>query len=267
MDSETAHILCDLNTRFYAENAASFSETRAGGWPGWGRLVEELYGYGCAWADTQRAGTCAAERAETVCVVDAACGNLRFERFLAETLPDVEFAVDAFDNCEALVGEAPAWVSYHACDIAGALLAGEPALPSACLADLAVSFGFLHHVPMLEARVRLLRELIGAVRPGGFAVVSLWRFADEPHMRKRAYATTAAGLSELGLEAAALDAGDYLVGWQDVPHAFRYCHSFSDDDVDALVRAVAGRASLVERFRADGRTGKLNEYLVFRRCV
>lgn len=56
--------------------------------------------------------------------------------------------------------------------------------------------------------------------------------------------------------------GDYLLGWRNLPGVYRYCHSFSDEEIDSLATLVADRAKCVARFRADGRTGSLNEYLV-----
>ena len=47
--------------------------------------------------------------------------------------------------------------------------------------------------------------------------------------------------------------------------AYRYCHSFADSEIESLIADVANCALLVDRFKADGRTGDSNEYLVFRR--
>ena len=58
---------------------------------------------------------------------------------------------------------------------------------------------------------------------------------------------------------------DYLLGWQDTRSSFRYCHSFSEDDVDRLAERAIGQARLLARYRADGKNGRSNEYLVFRR--
>ena len=66
------------------------------------------------------------------------------------------------------------------------------------------------------------------------------------------------------LQADCLEAGDFVLGWQDRPGAYRYCHHFSAAEIDRLVDAVP-EARLVARFGADGRTGTLNEYLVLRR--
>ena len=67
-------------------------------------------------------------------------------------------------------------------------------------------------------------------------------------------------LAELGLPP--LDAGDRLLGWRDEPGAYRYCHSFTDGEIDALAASVGHAVTEVARFRADGRDGALNSYLV-----
>ena len=191
------------------------------------------------------------------------------------------------DNCPALAegaehGEAPgaddsvavskraSTVRFTGIDIAGALLEegrrhalaavfrGDP------LADLAVCFGFFHHVPTMPAREELLRALVSGVRPGGAIIVSLWQFANSPDLARRARETDARARAELGLPQ--LDAGDYLLGWQNKPGAYRYCHSFTRQEADALVASVEGEAEPVARFEADGRTGNLNAYLVLRRA-
>ena len=95
--------------------------------------------------------------------------------------------------------------------------------------------------------------------------VSLWQFAKSPELAAKAIETTAKARTEYGLPM--LDEGDYLLGWQNRPHAYRYCHTFSDEEVARLVCTVGDRAQLVSRFEADGRTGTLNSYLVFRRRV
>lgn len=140
---------------------------------------------------------------------------------------------------------------------------GSPLLLAALEAppcDLAVSFGFLHHVPLPGWREQVLAALVGKTRPGGFAIVSLWRFLENPDLARKARASHRRALAETGL--GPLGEGDRLLGWKDVPGAWRYCHSFSDAEIDCLAASVAASAVEVGRFRADGRTGDLNTYLV-----
>lgn len=42
MGIDVARRMNALNARFYRENAASFSQTRRSGWPGWQRCLEEF---------------------------------------------------------------------------------------------------------------------------------------------------------------------------------------------------------------------------------
>lgn len=73
-----------ITRTFYEEHAPSFSATRQDGWEGWKRLVSHL-------------------SEPCLSVADIACGNLRFERFLA----DAGFTGRAFgvDGCSALLAE------------------------------------------------------------------------------------------------------------------------------------------------------------------
>ena len=98
MNRETVRALCQLNTEFYERNAASFSQTRTAPWEGWRRCMAACGFDGLDEAlgpsmDTQIADS----------VLDIACGNLRFEAFLANTYPHVDWSFFAVDNCEPLV--------------------------------------------------------------------------------------------------------------------------------------------------------------------
>lgn len=241
-DNQTARRLIELNTEFYRLQAASFSQTRHAAWTGWRRLADGLS------LDSHAK------------VLDLACGNLRFERFLQERFPLTRFEFDAVDNCPALsVGAKD--IPVRDLDLAQALLDGRR--PELSAHDLAVSFGFMHHLPTFEMRSGLLELLARATAPGGVFSVSFWQFMDDEGLAAKAEQTTARGISELGITG--LGARDYLIGWQAKPGVYRYCHHFDDTEVDALATHIANRARLVDSYRADGRTGRLNRYLVFKR--
>lgn len=299
MNEAFAKELCQLNTRFYAEQSESFSATRASSWGGWARVAslcretlgeiseenkaEESFSQhepGESVLQQELGSTCFhrsgtsevkiryPELSNVNRVLDVACGNLRFEKFLADEFSEVPLAFTALDNCEALLPDAlAASINFVHCDVMDALQQGTalPAGPHAY--DLAVSFGFMHHVPLSEWRERLLSNLIDALRPGGIVAISLWRFADNEAMAKKAQETTPAALEYLGWQdrASQLELGDYLIGWQNKPGAYRYCHSFTDADSKVLVQSVAEKARLIDCFRADGRTHNLNEYLVLQK--
>lgn len=250
--------LCALTGEFYRANAESFSQTRQSPWQGWVRLLEVM--------DAR-----AAER-ELLRVLDVACGNLRFERYLADALPGRMLSGWAVDNCEPLVeaGERSEFgplsrIAFQNLDVierlsAGCLREALEAPDASC--DLAVSFGFMHHVPLERWRVELLRALVAKVRSGGFMAVSFWRFLNSDKLAGKAKETTSRARAELGIPE--LPPNDYLLGWQDTQGLYRYCHHFDEPEIERLLAAVADSAELVSRFEADGKTGNLNEYVVLR---
>lgn len=246
MDLKTAQHLSQLTSTFYQEVSPSFSATRESAWPGWMRMMDELDLRGRTDLD----------------VLDIACGNLRFERFLAQQGLDVQ--AWAVDSCDDLVarGQRPLYamhpntsVAYQHLDVMDTLYAGDDLVDSlvAPACDLAVCFGFMHHVPLPEHRLQVLEALLAHVRLGGYVAVSYWQFMRDARLREKARPV------EGGRE------GDYLLGWQDRTDVARYCHSFTEHEIDELVRVLPSAVSEVARFSADGRLGNLNRYVVLQR--
>ena len=89
-----------------------------------------------------------------------------------------------------------------------------------------------------------------------------------PRLARKAEASHAAALAQLEGSvalAAQLEPGDRFLGWQDEPGLWRWCHSFDDAQADELAASVCDAASEEARFRSDGKTGRLNLYLIFRK--
>lgn len=230
MDEKTARRMSELTTEFYARANESFSATRQAPWPGWDRVLD----------------ICELRGAARMRVLDLACGNLRFERFLADYVDDLR--VWAADNCDALVGSPAEFaLEYQHLNIAE-----NPTDIVAPPCDLAVSFGFMHHLPLRRQRRAVLKALADHTRPGGYVVVTFWQFAKNSRLLAKARPVRGG------------DKGDYLLGWQDRTDVARYCHSFSEDEIDALVASLGNSVEEVARFSADGKTGDLNRYLVLR---
>lgn len=241
MDEQVIDKLRTLNNAFYRDNCRSFSAARQHAWEGWGRVTVSL-------------------PAVPVSVLDVACGNMRFKSFLESTgrEPERYFAVD---SCSELI-PADHDASFQELDIVRALIADELATRlEAPRCTLVTCFGFMHHVPTCELRMRLMSVLIEMAQPGGIVAISFWQFAHDEVMQAKAVKTTERGCEELGLQ---LGAGDYLLGWNEIEGAYRYCHSFTDDEIDEIAAVCEGRAHVVDRFSADGRTGQMNAYLVLR---
>ncbi len=273
MDNAVAQNLIDLNTRFYAEHAVSFSATRSAPWEGWRRVADIA---------SDRFGNAPA----SLRVFDLACGNLRFERFLAERFPYASIYVDAIDNCPALAANTDqlARVDYRSLDILTSLLAKgshgsdgaiagprtsaiDTAFPRANC-DLAVCFGFMHHVPGGALRQAVLGRLIDSVRPGGIVIVSFWQFMNDERIARKAARSLDLALAQppfAGFDPSSLEEGDHFLGWQADDAAFRYCHHFSTAEIDQLAASIAPLATPIAAFSADGSSHSLNRYLVLRR--
>jgi hypothetical protein len=130
------------------------------------------------------------------------------------------------------------------------------------ICDFSVCFGFMHHVPMQKYRKKLLHALINQTRSGGYLVVTFWQFLNSVAIASKAQATTQRALVKLRLEE--LEKNDYILDWQDNPDAWRYCHNFSEEEIEELLESVSSKAKVFSQFSADGRTGNLNRYVVLR---
>jgi len=258
MDRRTQLQLNALNQHFYASIAEAWSESRKHPWPGFQRICARLL-------QSMAAGV----EASQLRVLDVGCGDGRFAQYLHEYSP------------------VTAQVHYLGCDASAALLArargrGLPehvafeqldflqdpeatALPDGPF-DLVCLLGVLHHVPGEHTRRRLLRELAARVsqRPKGLLAITFWRLTDDPRFATRglsfetynARATDPIALSQL-------EPGDTLLRWGAQDNPCRYCHFPDPDETQRLIAATGLR--LVERFHADGRADRLNEYALLSR--
>lgn len=358
MNPATARKLCTLNTRFYAANAASFSQTRTAPWQGWRRCLEAcdiaLAQQACAQStarEVRQAPEGASEmfdrlQPRVLSVFDIACGNLRFESFLLKEYPHIDWRLFAIDNCRPFADSGDFFcgdvlqdrIEFTCEDIIGNMLDGlpaaepanTPALAQAYPFDLVVSFGFMHHIPGFDLRVRFLLEALNHVKPGGYLAVSFWQFMNDAARRDKIeqahlealeyhstvlaeevllqqaeetdavssaaverqellqqagkgdsasstagghqalssqrFAEAAEAISErLALDPSEFEPGDYLLGWKNLPGQYRYCHHFTDEEVERLIAELAPYARVAASFSADGKTGNLNRYVVLQR--
>ncbi len=254
MRTETAKKLSEMTSQFYALVAPSFSATRDAPWDGWQRVM----------------AACSVAPEEPIRVLDLACGNLRFERFLSDQ--QVMADVYAYDNCDDLVRESRAerlsgvTVRYKRLDVAQVINSKKDLsnLLEAPPCDLCACFGFMHHLPLPEHREQVLQALVSRTAAGGIIAVSFWKLSNSDRLLRKARQTTEAEAPRHGLTG--LGPGDYLLGWQDRADVLRFCHDFTEPEIDALAAAVRPLAEEVSRFSADGKTGDLNRYLILRKA-
>lgn len=285
MDATTIDFLRQVNNDFYVRCASSFSASRNAPWVGWRSCLEAAQDCGavrlCDGPDVHLYARATAQpgairKSASIRVLDVACGNMRFAVFLREELRGRQIDYFAVDDCAGLVPHLPEEEGFSTCfqnlDIIGELAVGvglsrtidaEPC-------DLVGCFGFFHHVPSFELRVRLIDALLQKTASGGVVCASFWQFMGDEKFVKKAEAWNSKAKSELasaGLDASQLEAGDYFLGWQNEPGLWRYCHDFEELEIDALVAAACkgDKAREVARFSADGKSGAMNRYVVLQK--
>ena len=256
ISASTAEQLSYVTSEFYSQQTQSFSATRQMPWQGWQRCLDVI--------PQLSAG-------EKPSVLDVGCGNLRFARYLCDEAGIVPAKYFAVDNCKPLVesGEADIHISELAfieLDVIKSLLdntlSSRLTVP-AC--DLVVAFGFLHHVPGAQKRIQLLRTLLDRTKPDGFVCVSFWQFMNSQKLAAKAQEATAQGLRALGIDASELEEHDYLIGWQDKANTWRYCHHFSQEELDELLGSLGSDVQVCAQFSADGKDNDLNRYVILQR--
>lgn len=260
MDNKTAHTLVKLNNTFYQTVCDSFSNTRQAPWKGWTLINEHLPA--SFWKHTP------------LQVLDLACGNGRFEQFLASSHPNTVIHATCIDSCDELFAlEAPTLpasltTSFAHWDILDELHNAPSNLP---LADLSACFGFFHHIPRQDWREHVLSYLVSQTRPGGYCALSFWSFMQDPTFAKKALRTHEEALEWFAtpeapeIDTKQLDAHDYFLGWQQTQGVYRYCHSYTSKEVDELLAALSSSVTVVDRFYADGKNNNLNDYVLLRK--
>ncbi len=196
-------------------------------------------------------------------VLDVGCGNGRFGAYLFRARSELHYV--GIDASSALLEKArqrgvPGFdAQYHEADLIevdlDATLAGERF-------DVVVYFGLLHHLPGLARRRRLLQAGAGLLAAGGILAFTCWQFEALERFQKRILRWDEFSDAAIGpIDPGQLEAGDHLLRWGDAG-SVRYCHFANEDEIRSLVDSLPGEQ--VASYRADGREGNLNRYLVIR---
>jgi len=102
--------------------------------------------------------------------------------------------------------------------------------------DLVVAFGITHHIPDENFRMKWFLKLPKLLSAQGVLILTFWNFEKKP--------------------------GDYLLGWNNLPEAARYCHQYSKKELAEMITAYKKLGlKLIDRFTADNS----NLYLIFGR--
>jgi SAM-dependent methyltransferase len=190
------------------------------------------------------------------------CGNGRFGCFLAEHQPELRYL--GLDASAELLAIARSRGPTAAAELWQLDIVEQDL--DACLGErrfsLVALMGVLHHVPGAERRRTLLRALAGRLRAGGLLALTSWQFEAYQRFRDRIVAWEVYNRdAEAPIDPAQLEPGDHLLRWGR-GERLRYCHFADEDETHAMLAPLPCRT--LASYRADGREGSLNHYVVLR---
>jgi len=248
MELSLINKLNQLDQDFYQQITTSFDQTRQYSWQGWTRLLPNL--------EPMR---------QPISVLDLGCGNARFANFLDEN--DIQFSYHGVDSSQSLLDKASHNLKQqhlehklNQLDIVQALLDGSLSTILDKKYDLIVAFGLFHHLPSFKLRKKFIEDIGGMLADKqSLAVVTAWQFAADKRFEEKFIDP-----SKINLSADQLEENDFILGWQNHPNAFRYCH-FVDESEIKKITAELKKITLLESFFSDGKSEKLNKYLIFKR--
>jgi tRNA (uracil-5-)-methyltransferase TRM9 len=239
MDAETASRLLDLNRRFYQTFANQFSQTRQRLQPGVKRVLQTI--------DIEGR------------ILDLGCGNGELGRELARRSFRGHYV--GLDSGADLLSVAQKNIPE---DLHASLLQADLASPdwdkmlAPASFDIILAFAVLHHLPGEQLRQQVLDKIGALLVSEGRFVHSEWQFLNSPRLSARIQPWEKIGLSSIEV-----DAGDYLLDWRRGGYGLRYVHHFTLDELESLAQKTGFK--IVDTFYADGETGDLGLYQIWKR--
>jgi len=231
MEPETARRLLDINQKFYTGFAEPFAETRSTPQPGFSKLLDYL-----PWP------------CQTV--VDIGCGNGRFGKFLAQFKPDFVYTgVDFTEPFLEIAGNS----------ISGDFISRDISKPGFLEGqgkyDLAVCLATLQHIPGMQNRLSILKEIADHILDHARIFVSNWQFIKSDRQMRKIL-----DWKIVGIRPDEVDPDDYLLSWQRNGQGVRYVHLIDQPEMSWL--AAAAGLIIIDQYYSDGKEGNLNLYTV-----
>ena len=180
-------------------------------------------------------------------VLDIACGNGRFYKFLEDNLhKSVSYL--GVDNNDFMMLEGV--LKYELAEFKNLDVLQEIDKIENTY-DLITVFGLTHHIPGQKFRLNWFNKLPGFLNTHGILILTFWNLSDDDRFKKAQKAEN-------------LEENDYYYGWGESEDK-RYVHIYTDKEINTIKHHYEKQnLKLIEEFYADGKTGNLNRYLIFK---
>ncbi|MDR0950191.1 MAG: dephospho-CoA kinase [Candidatus Ancillula sp.] len=245
--------MSNLNNQFYNENASSFSDTRIKPWEGWIKGMEII---SPLLFDTNLPIT-------NPKILDLASGNGRFEKYLSNKFSNIKFDITMADNCLPLAKNFNSTksenIKFKPVDIISNWETESKNIQNNF--DLVCSFGFMHHIPSFERRLKFIKDL--TEKTTNLLFLSFWGFANSENGKIKAQKTTTNYILNSGF--IDLETEDYILGWKNKLNTFRYCHNFSKDEISEIINLLQKNGEIISCFQADGKSKDMNTYIIWQK--
>jgi tRNA (uracil-5-)-methyltransferase TRM9 len=255
--------LNQINADFYKTTAIDFDDSRKYFWAGWENIPPLLDSL------TKKIDEKSTTK-PTIKVADVGCGNGRFGEFLNNNFSSTSLAYTGLDGNKTLLEfaqknleEKISSLHLQQTDIISELLNDVDFLGDQKF-NLICSFGVFHHIPSYELRVKTIKYLLSKLKNNGILIISLWQFIEFERFQKKIILDSLSKdklkINNLVLNPSDLEKNDYILDWKRGKQALRYCHFYDKEEQKKLI--FDANASLIKEYRADGKEGSVNQYIV-----
>lgn len=223
----TIKTIDQLNTKFYQAISKSISTSHLAvhnTWETWYSLLQFIHAN------------------KPVSALDIGCGNGRWFEFLLNN--DVTFSrAVGFDTDSYLIAEAMnTFIDHTEIEFKSGNIFDHEYFQYLAPFSLVTGFGVWHHIPTYELRLNLLKKLF-LVRNSRI-IISFWQFHKNPRLLKRCINPGNIAAS-LELTDHSFEENDYFVGWHGSKEVVRFCHSFSDEEIERIRMEIGLPSTLI----------------------